>query len=160
MDLSLRYNTRRIQGITLIVVILFFTQEFPVRRICERSLGALVFGFDHVICCGGNLYSASSCTGRSCSWAAASSAISPSPLSSSSPLPSLEFYHSDSHIDIEDKAKPQQRFFCWAFVCCEELAGSVFDDVCERFWIEAGSADQSAVDIFEAAEAGGVVGFD
>ena len=41
-----------------------------------------------------------------------------------------------------------------------ELGSCVFNDLGERGWVEARSADQGSVDVFEAAEAGGVVGLD
>ena len=40
------------------------------------------------------------------------------------------------------------------------LAGGVVDDLGEGFGVEAGSADECAVDVFETAEGLGVVGFD
>ena len=39
-----------------------------------------------------------------------------------------------------------------------DLGGGVDDDLGEADGVEAGSADEGAVDVFEAAEAGGVVG--
>ena len=42
----------------------------------------------------------------------------------------------------------------------ELFCGGVGDDLGEAVGVEAGAADEGAVDVFEAAEAGGVVGFD
>ena len=40
------------------------------------------------------------------------------------------------------------------------FCGGVDDDLSEAGWVEAGSADEGSVDVFETAEAGCVVGFD
>jgi hypothetical protein len=138
-------------------------EGFLVRRAFERSLDSVVVRFDYVICDGGNFYSASACAGRGSSWATPSPAISPSALPASSPLPPLRFRSpSDSAVDFKKECSeaPAEDSFAGAFVCCGELGNGVFYELGERLGLQAGPADECAVDLGFGHEGGDVVCFD